>query len=919
MKLKWVVNSIVIILFCMVAILGLAHRDAAVAAEAGSDKIEGALLDQVTTDGSADFIIRFSEQADLSPAYSMDWDARGDFVYSTLRETAERSQADAKAILDAQGLTYQTFIAGNDLYVWGGSQIATNGLMVLNELAALPEVSNIRATRIYYIDPIVEDKPLGNISWVGDLLANHALSTVDSSTNATTDWGITDTKANQFWTKFGVQGDGIVVANIDTGVQWNHPALINQFKCPGDPDNPACWYDPANKCGASGACDNNGHGTHTMGTMVAADDPSLTYIAGMAPNAKWIACKGCESGTCSDISLNACADWILAPAGIAANRPNVVNNSWGGGGGDTWFLAKVQAWRAAGIFPAFSAGNSGPNCSTLGSPGDYQESFGSAAHDSSRSIAGFSSRGPSVFGDNPYTKPNLSAPGMSICSTVPTSSWNCGYSGTSMASPHTAGAVALLWSCNPTLIGQIDTTFQLLQNNSDAAPLPPTCGAPSDGQGNYTYGYGYLDVLSAGVVSCSGPKGTLHGHVYGRHANPIEGARITVVLILNGNQTQVYTDPAGFYTLDLSAGTYNVTASKTGYTSQTANNVVIAEGANSIQDFNLISQGAWKQIALPSGCPDWTRFDGEYYDGLVYFLGGRGGPAGDQTFGDVISYNPVTNTCLDTGTDMPTPVSNYTVSLINDGIADLLCTFGGRQSDGSQTLNVQCYNPNTNLASVVTPLPVAWTGFTPGAQVVVDNMVYIFGGFNQNGPTYVTARTEVYDPVAHSFNPLGNLNVARSYIMAASVDGSIYAFGGDIWNGLNLVASTKAEVLDTTGGTWNDAAVADLPAASGEGRAYGFDSSSSYGLAGKIVLAGGGQWPADTNEALTYDVANNSYDTSFPNLNVSRRDQAGFFVPDKQGTMWVFGGRSVVDIPPYAPPEYFKISPWEIYLPIHHK
>jgi len=89
----------------MVAILGLASRDAAVAAEAGSDKIEGALLDEVSTNGPADFIIRFSEQADLSPAYSMDWEARGDFVYNTLRETADRSQANAKAILDMQGLT----------------------------------------------------------------------------------------------------------------------------------------------------------------------------------------------------------------------------------------------------------------------------------------------------------------------------------------------------------------------------------------------------------------------------------------------------------------------------------------------------------------------------------------------------------------------------------------------------------------------------------------------------------------------------------------------------------------------------------------------------------------------------------------------------------------------------------------------
>jgi subtilisin family serine protease len=342
-------------------------------------------------------------------------------------------------------------------------------------------VAYVRAPETFYLDPIISDAP---------------------QPLATTDWGILDTKANQFWTIFAHRGEGIVVANIDSGVQWNHPALINQFKCPGAPADPACWYDPKNICGAGGACDNNGHGTHTMGTMVAADDPGLVYIAGMAPHAKWIACKGCESNTCSDLALSACADWLLQPGGNPANRPHVVNNSWGGGGGNPWYKAKVRAWLAAGIFPAFSAGNSGPLCRSLGSPGDYQESFATAGHQkANRSIATWSSRGPSRYGHAPYTKPNISAPGANICSTVPTNGWNCGYSGTSMASPHSAGAVALLWSCNPALIGQVQQTAELLQNNADAAPTG-RCGAPPDGQGNYTYGYGYLNVLKAGQSTC---------------------------------------------------------------------------------------------------------------------------------------------------------------------------------------------------------------------------------------------------------------------------------------------------------------------------------------------------------------------------------------------------------------------------------
>ncbi len=902
MKLKWLFSTTAIALIIVVGLIGLAGHDSVVAAQDESSKIETLLLDRFATESNADYIVRFTEQADVSAAYSMDWATRGDYVYNALIETADKSQVNAKGILDAAGLKYQTQIGGNDLYVWSGT------LTDANAIAALPEVYFIRATRTFAIDPVEITTPLQNITWAGDYLANNAITTVGNSTNATVDWGITDTKADQFWAAYGIQGVGIKVANIDTGVQWNHPALINQFACPGDPTNPDCWADPSNICGTAGACDNAGHGSHTMGTMVAADDPGLQYIAGMAPEATWIACKGCESSSCSELALTTCADWILAPGGDSANRPNVVNNSWGGGQGDPWYLSYVNAWRASGIFPAFSIGNSGPSCGTANTPGDYQESFGSAAHASNRTIADFSSRGPGLFGDDPYTKPNISAPGVSICSSVPTNAWSCGYSGTSMASPHTAGAVALLWSCNPSLVGQIDATFQILQNNTDVAPAG-SCGAPPDGEGNYTFGYGYLDVLQAGLFACGSLDfGAIQGHVVDQSANPVAGASVTAAPGKAGNEIQAITDPSGYYTMTLPVGTYNVTASKVNFDPQTVNGVVVEVGLATTQDFTLTFLGGWTLVTRDPSCPEFTRFDGEYYDGLVYFLGGRGGPAGDQTFGDIYAFNPATQTCVDTGANMPTPISNYSVNLVNNGAADLLCTFGGRLADASQTRNVQCYDPNANTATIVTQLPTAWTGFGPFAQVVVDNMVYVFGGFNNLAPPYTTARTDVYDPVANSFTQLGDLSLARSYIIATAVDGKVYAFGGDTFDGTNLVAQTRAEVLDPALGTWNDAAVADLPTANGEGRAYGFDTNSVYEFAGKIVIAGGGLWPADTNEAFSYDVAANTYDYSFPNLNISRRDQAGFFVPGNPGAMWVYGGRSGADTPPYADPEFLSVN-----------
>lgn len=442
-------------------------------------KIEPELMQALQVQGQADFILHFAQQADLSPAYGMDWHARGRFVYDALRKNADDSQAQARQLLDEAGLDYVSFFTSNELYVRGGD------MSLASALAGLPEVTAATVPATYAIVPPIIDDSVNS----------------QPRTSGTLAWGIVNTGADQFWQSYGT-GDGIVVANIDTGVQWNHPALAGAYKCGSNPADPDCWRDPSNICGAGGACDNDGHGTHVMGTMVGDNDPALTWQAGVAPGATWIACKGCESNSCSAFALNSCADWIIAPGGDPDNRPHVVNNSWGGGSGDSWYISKVNAWRAAGIFPAFSAGNDGIyGCGTIGTPGDYQESFASAAHDSSGTIADFSSRGPSFFGATPYTKPNISAPGVNVCSSVPGDAWSCIYSGTSMASPHTAGAVALLWACSPDLRGDIDATIQVLQSTAGTTPAGD-CGAPPSGQGNYTYGYGHLDVLAAGAQYC---------------------------------------------------------------------------------------------------------------------------------------------------------------------------------------------------------------------------------------------------------------------------------------------------------------------------------------------------------------------------------------------------------------------------------
>ena len=459
--------------------------------ESPQPRVDPQVLETLQASGSADFVIEMAEQADLSAAYAItDWNERGQYVVDTLKAVADRSQKGAVSRLKGQGARFTSYFASNVIVVHGGS------LRALEAVQNLPEVARVRAPVVVQLEPVEELlRRAVDISMPQAVLAGNPT------------WGLVDTGAPDFWSTYGRQGQGIIVANIDSGVQYDHPALAAAYRCAGgNPVDSNCWLNvaPSANCPIGVPCDDNGHGTHTMGTMVGSNNPSLPYNVGMAPGARWIACRAFRGKEDADETvLNACADWILAPGGNPANRPHIVNNSWSGLGGDTWYQSKVNAWRASGIFPIFSAGNGGTptSCSTLGSPGDYPEVFSVAAHDINREIANFSSQGPSLAGNVLIVKPNLSAPGVNIYSSVPGNTYSDLYSGTSMAAPHASGAVALLWSCNPGLIGQIDQTFELLQTS---AGIPPagSCGGPASGEGNYTYGYGYLNVLQAGQGVC---------------------------------------------------------------------------------------------------------------------------------------------------------------------------------------------------------------------------------------------------------------------------------------------------------------------------------------------------------------------------------------------------------------------------------
>ena len=241
-------------------------------------------------------------------------------------------------------------------------------------------------------------------------------------------------------------------------------------------------------------------------------DDGVGNHVGVAPGAKFIACRNMDRyGNGSPATYIECFQFLIAPYPVGhpelanpAMAPDVINNSWecpaSEGCSLTTLQAIVNAVRAAGIFPVMATGNSGPNCSTVtNSPEIYSSSISVGATDSSNAIAPFSSRGPVTVDGSGRLKPDLVAPGYYIRGAIGYMNMYQNYwMGTSMAAPHVAGAVALLWQAKPALNGQVTETLTRLTQN--ATPLTGTqnCGSFHGlSVPNATFGAGLLNILKA--------------------------------------------------------------------------------------------------------------------------------------------------------------------------------------------------------------------------------------------------------------------------------------------------------------------------------------------------------------------------------------------------------------------------------------
>lgn len=540
-------------------------RTAGPTPSAAERKIEPRLRAQLDESAKAVFWVYLDSAADLTAAGKQQTRAaKAETVLRVKKDHAARSQAEVVKALEGAKAEYTSYWIVNAVRVVGSEKLA-------GTLAQRPEVARIDA----------DDKV--------DLPEPAAGKREQAVTDAV-EWNVDRIKAPQVWDQLGVRGEGIVVANIDSGVDHTHPAVSNQYRgknADGSYDHAYNWFDPAGVCATAAPCDNNDHGTHTMGTMVG-DDGGANKI-GVAPGARWIAAKGCESNSCSEASLLASGQWIIAPTDSNGQNPrpdlapHIVNNSWGGPGGDTWYQQVVDAWRAAGIFPAFSNGNSGPGCATSGSPGDYTSSYSSGAFDINNAIASFSARGAGPGGT---IKPNIAAPGVNVRSSVPGGAYEA-FSGTSMASPHTAAAVALLWSAAPALEGDVAQTESLLDGTAQDTDSSQCGGSAAD---NNVFGEGRLDALAAVNAAPRGSIGALGGTVRSG-GQPLAGVKITADGPIDRTTT---TAADGSYAFpSLSVGDYTLTAAKFGYGQQTAT-ATVTENATATGDFNLTQAASGK-------------------------------------------------------------------------------------------------------------------------------------------------------------------------------------------------------------------------------------------------------------------------------------------------------------------------------------
>jgi subtilisin family serine protease len=479
--------SLLVLLSIVTGSFALAAQEAPAAWRA---KVDPWVLD-TAAEGETEFIVFLAQQADVSAAAGLKTKLeKGQYVFEALTKMAETTQGPVLKALQARGVEHRPYWIANMIWVRGAMD-------TVEAMASRSDVAHVYANPTVHMAEPVSEGP-----W-----------NLPASPDAV-EWNITKVGAPSVWAA-GTTGQGAVVGGQDTGYDWDHPALINKYRGwdGATASHDYNWHDAIHSgggsCGANSSfpCDDHSHGTHTMGTMVG-DDGGSNQI-GMAPGAKWIGCRNMDQGNGTPSTYSECYQFFIAPTTVAganpdpSKAPDVINNSWGcpaseGCTDPNVMLTVVNNVRAAGIVTVHSAGNSGSACSTIAEPSAiYDASTTVGSTTSTDAISSFSSRGPVTVDGSNRLKPDISAPGSGVRSSVPGTGY-ASMSGTSMAGPHVAGLVALIVSARPDLAGNVEGIENVMKDTAVQLTSTQTCGGvPGSQIPNNTFGYGRINALAA--------------------------------------------------------------------------------------------------------------------------------------------------------------------------------------------------------------------------------------------------------------------------------------------------------------------------------------------------------------------------------------------------------------------------------------
>lgn len=352
-------------------------------------------------------------------------------------------------------------------------ELKTNDLEVLP--TAVPNIRDIYPNRILRSPRLVETKYLPPVVLE----------------NKTSSWGVGKIGALGVWGAYGAKGQGVNIGILDTGIDADHPDLAGKVVAFAEFD-----ADGRQVKGAK-AHDTDQHGTHCAGTIVGGT--SGGQWIGVAPEAKLavaLVLNGKKGGT--DAQVLAGIDWLVE------QKVDVISMSLGGLTLDpetpNTYTEAILTCLRAGIPVVTAIGNEGSQ--TTGSPGNDLFAFAVGATDYFDRAAGFSGGRTHIIRQSnfippqnlplPYSKPDVSAPGVAVLSSVPKGRW-AAFNGTSMATPHVAGAIALILSATEIKqeVPEAERAFVLQDLLTGSAEELGESGQ------NHRFGFGRIDVLRA--------------------------------------------------------------------------------------------------------------------------------------------------------------------------------------------------------------------------------------------------------------------------------------------------------------------------------------------------------------------------------------------------------------------------------------